>query len=43
MSDKPKSVRFFSSLIYTQSVGLFNGGSALRKTATYTQNNTNTE
>jgi hypothetical protein len=35
--------RFFSSLIYTQSVGFLDGGSALRKTAIYTQNNTNTE
>jgi hypothetical protein len=30
--------RFFSFLIYTQSVGLLGRGSALRKAATYTQN-----
>jgi hypothetical protein len=30
--------RFFSFLIYTQSVGLLDGGSARRKAATYTQN-----
>jgi hypothetical protein len=35
--------RFFSFLIYTQSVGLLGRGSARRKNATYTHNNTNTE
>jgi hypothetical protein len=35
--------RFFSFLIYIQSVGLLGRGSARRKAATYTQNNTNTE
>jgi hypothetical protein len=35
--------RFFSSLIYTQSVGLLDGGSARRKVAIYTQDNTNTK
>jgi hypothetical protein len=36
--------RFFSFLIYTQSVGLLGrGGSDPRKACTYTQNNTNTE
>jgi hypothetical protein len=34
---------FFSILIYTQTVGQFGRGSARRKAATYTQNNTNTE
>jgi hypothetical protein len=33
--------RFFSFLIYTQSAGLLGRGSARRKAATYTQNNTN--
>jgi hypothetical protein len=35
--------RFFGFLVYTQSVGLLGRGSASRKTAAYTQNNTNTE
>jgi hypothetical protein len=35
--------RLFSFLIYTQPVALFNEGSARRKAATHTQNNTNTE
>jgi hypothetical protein len=35
--------RFFSFLVYTQSVGLFERGSARRKADTYIQNNTNTE
>jgi hypothetical protein len=35
--------RFFSFLIYTQTVGLLGRGSARRKAATYTQNNTNSE
>jgi hypothetical protein len=33
--------RFLSFLIYTQSAGLLGRGSARRKAATYTQNNTN--
>jgi hypothetical protein len=35
--------RFFSFLIYTPSEGPFDGGSARREAATYTQNNTNAE
>jgi hypothetical protein len=35
--------RFLSLLIYIQSVGLLGWGSARRKAATYTQDNTNTE
>jgi hypothetical protein len=35
--------RFFSFLIYTQSVDFSDGWSARRKAATYTQDNTNTE
>jgi hypothetical protein len=35
--------RFFSFLISTQSVWLLGRGSARRKAATYTENNTNTE
>jgi hypothetical protein len=31
------------SILYTQSVGLLGRGSASRKAAAYTQNNTNTE
>jgi hypothetical protein len=34
---------FFSFLIYIQSVDSLDGGSARRKAATYTQNNTNTD
>jgi hypothetical protein len=34
---------YFSFLIYTQSVGLLDRGSARRKAATYTQNNTDAE
>jgi hypothetical protein len=35
--------RFFSFLFYSQLVGLLGRGSARRKAATFTQNNTNTE
>jgi hypothetical protein len=35
--------RFFSFLIYTQSVRLLGRGISRRKAATYTQNNINTE
>jgi hypothetical protein len=35
--------RFFSFLIYTQSVDSLDGGSARHKAAAYTQDNINTE